>query len=326
MVGQYGASTTDPARFTIRSCIRGGEEGGFDGLNPVSAQAPFVDPTGGNGSGGAACRLDLITANTGGTTVVRRSRLAGDVRDEFDSMMSPSTGLLAEPTERSFRAPLHMKYDSAGRIYVLDMGYTRVQSASGDDVATLPPRIMIWNRDPFGYQTCVPTDPKAAIPSCRMDQNNKCTGTGCLDRQCDTGECNASIFIGQPGALYGFTHQAGQQLGVDVTPKGYYPLSGFDIGYNLGMVGLWAATGVDARILHWTTPTQTTAPDVHNALGKNVTDASYRSGIFTGVTVDGNIGEVTGWDMKLNIGITWRGIDSSVGVLGGTAVKNPSGT
>ena len=313
VVGQYGATPEDAAKFTARSCIKGGERGGKDGALGVAQNVPFVDPTGQTGSGGAACRLDMVTDMVAGQAVGRRSRLAGDFKDESSSMMSADTGLLAGITKRLFRAPLEMKYDATtGYLYVMDTGFTITQSAASPDVAMLPPRIMVWQKDPFSFQKCVPTDPAATVPSCAIDQNNVCSGVGCIDRQCSAAECDATFFFGQQAALYGFPYQSGQTLGVDITPSGYYPLASFDISSNGGQKGLWAVAGQDARVYHWKDISQTASPDVHNQ--KSTTDnvdPTFRNLNFVGINLDVHNGEIITWDSSQNIGIVWMGVESA---------------
>lgn len=308
VLGQVGNTSDDPLRFTYRSCIRGGERGGKDGGTDLPSTALFSDPLVGLGNGGAACRTDMITETIDGKSYLRRKRLAGDFRDEARSDISPDTGLLSDSARRRFRSPLHIERDDQGRLYVLDMGYTLVRSAVGNTAATLPPRIMVWRRDPFSYQKCVPIDPMAAVPSCKIDENNVCSGRGCVDRECVDIECNANVFLGQRSELFGFTHTSEQRLGESVSPQGYYPIVSFAVGHNEGLKGVWAVGGKDNKVYHWKELSQSTPPIVHNARPQSeAADITFKRGVFSGITIDSLSGIIIGWDTKLNIGIAWSG-------------------
>ena len=321
VLGQSSSDVTNPddaSRFTRRTCVRGGERGGYDEFGPVADATPFVDPLAAAGSGGGACRLDMMADSSGGISYTRRARQAGDYKDETKSDISPETGLLAETTRRTFRAPLAVEVDERGRLYVLDFGLTRVRSTSGDSVGILPTRIMVWNRDPFSFEKCTPTDPASAVPSCAIDQDGRCAGVGCAPRQCAGAECNSTVALGQGNILYGFPLVDGQDLDV-VKPDGYYPISSFAVGKESQLRGVWAVTGRDARVLHWPEPSQTARPTVHNAPSGDpaVNEPAHKTGVFAGITIDEVGGFVTGWDTKYNIGVSWYGDVPGVTVPGG---------
>ena len=309
VVGQYGATPADPDRFTKRDCVRGGERGGFSGAGELAPTAPFEDPLGTGAEGGFSCRLNTYQSDLLDPTTIRPSRIAADYRDETRSDMSPETGLLTERTRRMFRAPLSVDVDEKGWIYVMDAGVTRVRSGSSDFEATLPSRIMVWRRDPFKTQECVPLDPAAAVPSCEVSGDGICSGEGCLDRQCEESECSAQIFIGQSADLFGFIHQTGQVLGEDFKPEGYFPLAAFDLGIESNMKGVWAVTGRDAKILHFREISQTELPVVHNdlaAVGEGE-DTSFKTGIFIGILVDRVAQKITALETILSRGVVWSG-------------------
>jgi hypothetical protein len=324
VVGQASADAKNPddsSRFSRRNCLRGGERGGKDGTSILPETAVFSDPATSGGSGGAACRMDMLTETVGSAPITRKSRMAGDFKDEIRSDISPETGLLTEASKRTFRSPIQMEVDERGRIMVLDAGMTKASSPVGDSQAILPARILVWNRDPFSYQKCIPTDPAAAIPSCSFDQNGTCVGVGCFDRQCVGAECNASISIGQSNILYGFATTTGQDLD-QIKPEGYHPITSFAIATQGAIKGLWAVTGRDARILRWEEVSQTSKPVVMNEPPQTpslVDDQKTSTGIFSGITIDQIGGFVVAWDMKKNIGISWYGDTPGVNVDGGPA-------
>lgn len=308
VLGQIGSSEGNADRFSKRNCLKGGEQGGKNGLIDVSESEAFIDPLGNGGSGGAACRLDMLVENIAGENVKRRYRQAGDFRSSFSSHISADTGLLADVTRRAFRAPMHLEFDDKGYLYVLDHGITRARSSSGDNESTLPPRIMVWRKDPFSFQKCVPTDPLSSTPSCAIDADSVCHGEGCIDRECVGAECNATWFLGQPAELFGFTYQAGQNLGFDINPEAYYPITAFSVGKNGDLKGVWAVTGRDSRVLHWKNISQTEKPEIHNAItGSTGEIATFKRGIFSGINVDNIGGMIILWDTKLNVGFSWVG-------------------
>lgn len=324
VLGQASTDAKNPddaSRFSRRNCLRGGERGGKDGASVLPETAVFSDPAASGGSGGAACRMDMMTEVVGSAPVTRKSRMAGDFKDDIRSDISPETGLLSEASKRTFRSPMQMDVDEKGRIMVMDAGQTKASSPVGDSQAVLPTRILVWNRDPFSYQKCEPTDPAAATPSCSFDQNGACVGVGCSDRQCVGAECNASISIGQSNILYGFATTTGQDLD-QLKPEGYQPLASFAMASQKAIKGLWAVTGRDARILRWEEVSQTARPVVMNEPPQTPSlddDQKTSTGIFSGITIDQIGGFVVAWDMKKNIGISWYGDTPGVNVDGGPA-------
>ncbi len=313
-LGQYGVNKSDAARFTKRTCIKGGERGGFDGAIAVADSTDFTDPLSAGGSGGAACRLDYYTyVNGDGVSVTRKHRAAADYKGLLGDM-SPETGLMDERTKRTFRAPTELAVDEKGRLYVLDHGFTKVQSADGASFAVLPPRVMVWSRNPLAIQECIPTNPGAETPSCSINQDGLCSGDGCTDKQCEGVECDASFALGQRSILYGFQLSDGQDI-YDVKPSGFAPI--FSMGYaqREDMRGLWTVTGRDASIYHWKDINQLTNPVIHHEKSAeeqatddiSSLDLFVKSMNFIGVTITELSGELTFWDSRFYLGVGWAG-------------------
>jgi hypothetical protein len=317
VLGQYTALSSDPARFQKRDCVRGGERGGWQGASVLDNLAPFSDPTGGSASGGAACRLDMYQTDPSTLSKARRTLT---FKDEGRSDISAETGLLSDSTRRRFRAPLRLetrlRYNNEGKaigneLYVLDYGFTyaEVDASSLADRATLPPRIMVWNRDPFNIVDCMKADPAvpgAQAPACMIDQDGRCEGEGCFYRMCDGIECNATYILGQPGELFGYTHKYNEILGVNYFPDKYVPIASFAIGKSSAMSGVWAVTGLDNRIIYWPKPSQSAAPIVANAKD-DTKDPLFNKGIFSGIILDEAMQAVMGIDSYQSVIFGWRG-------------------
>ncbi|RYZ93345.1 MAG: hypothetical protein EOP06_01220 [Proteobacteria bacterium] len=317
ILGQYVDSGSP---FETRSCIRGGEQGGLYGATPsdLSSADPldpannhpyyFIDPLNSFGSGGAACRYDRFVTGD----VWRRHRLAADFKDESRTHISATTGLLSEFTRRGFRAPTQVIFDSTGKMFITDIGFTIAQTSGQTTSALLPPRIMVWEKNPFKVEVCTPIDPMASTPSCSLSSDGICAGLGCSLRTCVTSECNASYVIGQPAALYGFVVPYGEKFKYleDTKPSGYFPIWGMAYADNSasGMHGLWAIAGLDSRFFHWKTTGQTVDPEVLNdpLIPVEGTEV-YRAANYCGLSLNVKGGLIMGWDCTHVMGLGWRG-------------------
>lgn len=306
LLGQNGDSPDDPARFTERDCVRGGERGGRDGDQILDDLAQFVDPTGGSGRGGMACRMDVLPGSPDSP-----KRVPSNLRERATSDIVSDTGALSARTRYMFRAPVQIDVDESGALYVLDSGYTRADSAGGEFSATLPPRIMVWRKDPFQFERCVSTSLPGEEPSCIETGPGECQGVGCQISQCHREECAAQVFLGQPNTLAGFLHTSSQILGSNFFPDAYYPVAAFAVGKTEPTAGVWAVTGQNAKILRYEQVTQTELPVIHNdPVDRQPEDGVlYRNGVFSGVAVDDIGQKIIVSDSLTSQTVVWSGTD-----------------
>jgi hypothetical protein len=306
VLGQNGDSPEDPARFTERDCLRGGERGGRDGDQVLDDLAQFTDPTGGSGRGGMACRLDVTQESPD-----LPKRTPSNLKERAASDIVSDSGALSARTRYMFRAPVQIDVDDSGALYVLDSGYTRAESAGGNFTATLPPRVMVWRKDPFQFQRCVSTSALDEEPSCTETAPGECQGDGCQISQCYREECSAQIFLGQPNTLTGFLHTPSEILGSNFFPDAYYPIASFAVGKNEPTAGVWVVTGHNAKILRYEQVTQTELPVVHNdPLDRQPEDGVlYRNGVFSGIAVDSVGQKILVSDSVTSQTIVWSGTD-----------------
>ena len=310
VVGQgTNQDTAVASRLSSRICGRGGERGGKLNDTVLAVNATVIDPVSGLSGGGSNCQLDMFTDGLG---EYRKARLIGDFKDTGRSDISPDTGLLSERTRRMFRSPVQIEFDSIGQMYVLDRGMTRAKNDFGDREAVLPDRVMVWQKNPFSFEDCVPTNPGATVPSCTIDPNLNCIGVGCQARECLGAECNATWFLGQPGDLFGYRVEPGKKPWETTGVTNSFPLAAMDVSEVEGMKGVWAVTGIDASILHYAKLTSDSIPVVHNKIIPSQPETSdfaiFKRGRFSGITLDENGATIIAWDSFLHVGIAWTGL------------------